>query len=224
MSLLTVGIDTSTFETGVGVVLPDGRALERFDIPQPGTRPAHSSATLRMLEQALSDVGAGFDEIGRVAVTVGPGSFTGIRIGLATANGLALAVGVKAQGASSLLTLLRGAAALQQPAVALIDARRGELFVATSTAPQDRFALPLTEQTEWWQGFPAGAICIGDGAIQNADVLTAAGFTVPVPSDSLHRISPIDVCLEASSWPEGVDVAPEYLRRPDAVPTSERGS
>ncbi|MEI7890260.1 MAG: tRNA (adenosine(37)-N6)-threonylcarbamoyltransferase complex dimerization subunit type 1 TsaB, partial [Actinomycetes bacterium] len=178
MSLLTVGIDTSTTETGVGVVLPDGRSLERFDLPAPGLRPGHSSATLRMLEQVLADVGAGFDQIGRVAVTVGPGSFTGIRIGLATANGLALAIGVKAQGASSLLTLLRGAAVLGQPAVALIDARRGELFVATSEAPEERFALPLTEQTEWWQGFPAGAICIGDGAVQNAEVLTAAGSSV----------------------------------------------
>ncbi|MCX6393391.1 MAG: tRNA (adenosine(37)-N6)-threonylcarbamoyltransferase complex dimerization subunit type 1 TsaB [Solirubrobacterales bacterium] len=223
MSVLSVGIDTSTAETGVGVVLPDGRSLERFDLPQPGSRPAHSSATLRMLKKILADMGTGFDEIGRVAVTVGPGSFTGIRIGLATANGLALAAGVKAQGASSLLTLLRGAADLSQPAVALIDARRGELFVATNTAPHDRFALPVAEQADWWRDFPAGAICIGDGAVQNAEVLREAGFTVPMASDALHRISPINVCLEATGWPEDVDVAPEYLRSPDAIPTAERG-
>ena len=102
--------------------------FEVRDDPEPGARPAHAARLLAAAEEALGAAGVGWEEVDRLAVGVGPGSFTGLRIGIATARALAQGRGLPLVGVSSLEALARGAAA---PLVlAVLDARRGEAFAA----------------------------------------------------------------------------------------------
>jgi len=144
-----VGIDTSTPATATAVLLADGRAVEAREDPAPGTRPGHTGRLLALLEQALAEAGVGWDGVERLAVGVGPGGFTGLRIGIATARALAQARGLALVGVSSLRALAAGAEAAPTGGVSLlrapgadvgakapgtvlaaIDARRGEAFAA----------------------------------------------------------------------------------------------
>lgn len=137
--MIVLGLDTSTAATAVGLQLADGTVLERRDDPAPGAHPGHATRLLAMTAQLLQDSGSSWEEIERVAVGLGPGTFTGLRVGVATARGLAHSRGIELVGVSSLQALafaaLRpsgGADGRERPAVALavIDARRGEVFAA----------------------------------------------------------------------------------------------
>ena len=102
--------------------------FEVRDDPEPGARPMHAARLLAAAEEALGAAGVGWEDVDRLAIGVGPGSFTGLRIGIATARALAQGRGLPLVGVSSLEALARGAAA---PLVlAVLDARRGEAFAA----------------------------------------------------------------------------------------------
>ena len=86
--MIVLGLDTATPSTVAGVLVGDA-AFEARDDPAPGARPAHASRLLGAAEEALTLAGVGWDDVERIAVGVGPGSFTGLRIGIATARALA---------------------------------------------------------------------------------------------------------------------------------------
>ncbi len=128
MSLL--GFDTSTNATSVCLLRGDGEAFEH--VPSPARlleRPGHSAELMPGVARAMDDAGVGWDDVEAIAVGVGPGTFTGLRIGIATARALAHARGIAVRPVSSLAALAdpldHGRARLP-----LIDARRGELFAA----------------------------------------------------------------------------------------------
>ena len=135
--MIVLGFDTATPATAVALRLADGTTLRARDDPAPGERPGHTARLLPLADELLAQAGVGWSALQRIAVGVGPGTFTGLRVGVATARGLAQSLGVEVVGVGTLEVLARAAlqAAVgegqQQPRVlAAIDARRGEAFAA----------------------------------------------------------------------------------------------
>ncbi len=125
---LVLGIDTSAGACSVALIR-DGKVCARESRLM---RHGHAEALLPMVRLAMSAWGSGFPELAAVGATIGPGSFTGLRVGLAAARGIALAVGVPCIGVTSLEALAFAADAGRQgapaPLLAVLDTRRGDLY------------------------------------------------------------------------------------------------
>jgi tRNA threonylcarbamoyladenosine biosynthesis protein TsaB len=141
--VIVLGIDTSTSSTAVALRLADGSTLQARDDPdrtQPPRRPGHTTRLLGMVDELLGRANIGWRALERIAVGLGPGTFTGLRVGVATARGLAQSLEVELVGCSSLRALAEGGrtgieatdpASLGGTSVlAVLDARRGEVFAA----------------------------------------------------------------------------------------------
>lgn len=129
--MISLAIDTSTLTASVAITRRE-ECLALID----EVAELHSDVVLSLIERALASAAVDKRQIERVCVGVGPGSFTGLRIGLATAKGIALARGVPVVGADSLAALaLVGDGALRVP---VLDARRGEVFAAAYAWVDDR--------------------------------------------------------------------------------------
>jgi tRNA threonylcarbamoyladenosine biosynthesis protein TsaB len=133
--MIVLGFDTSTPATAIGLRLPDGATLQARDDPAPGERPGHATRLLPLAARLLAQAGLRFADLSRIAVGVGPGTFTGLRIGVASARGLAQSLGAELVGVSSPRALALAAADSDEArgmgvVLALIDARRGEAFAA----------------------------------------------------------------------------------------------
>lgn len=219
MTLLA--FDTATPATVVGVLGPDGAVTERRDDPEPGARPRHTSAVLTLADDALTAAGLTYADLDRVGVGVGPGGFTGLRIGVSTARALAQSLNVPLVAVPSLRALAAGAPA-GAPVLAVLDARRGEAFVAAYEDGDERVAPRVVRPEE----LPALAArqdgrawtAVGAGALRFCEELERGGAVVPAPSDPAHRIGAAAVCGLAARAPDlGRDaVVPDYLRVPDA--------
>jgi tRNA threonylcarbamoyladenosine biosynthesis protein TsaB len=207
-----LGLDTATADTAVALWAPGGPEVERRDEPPLGARPAHAGKLLLLVEEVLDDAGASWDVVERIAVGVGPGSFTGLRIGIATARGLAQARDLPLVAVSSLAALAAGADA----ALAVIDARRGEVFAA---APGE-FGPAAFEPEDLAARIQSGWLTVGDGAVRFREPLERAGAAIPADDSPLHRISAVTVCrLGAEGDPADRDaLLPDYRREPDAKP------
>jgi tRNA threonylcarbamoyladenosine biosynthesis protein TsaB len=152
-------------------------------------------------------------------VGIGPGSFTGLRIGIATARGLAQGWDVPLVGVSTLRAL---AAVPEAPSVAaVIDARRGEAFAAAWRDGEEVLApaaLVPEALAETLAAIEPRPLAVGDGALRFRGILESAGAGIPPDGDPLHRVSARQVCrLGAEARTTGRDaVLPDYLRLPDA--------
>jgi tRNA threonylcarbamoyl adenosine modification protein YeaZ len=133
-----------------------------------------------------------------IVVGRGPGSFTSIRIGLAVARALSLALDVQVAGASTLDAYREG--------LPVIDARRGEVFV-----PGPAVCRP--EELD-----VAGRTLVGDGAVRYRAVFEAAGASVPPDDDPAHVPDPLVLLEHAGAFGEAALVEPLYVREPDARP------
>jgi len=221
-----LGFDTSTNATAVCVLRADGQAFEH--VPDPARlldRPGHSAELMPAVAKAMADGGVEWGDIEAVAVGVGPGTFTGLRIGIATARALAHARGIAVWPVSS----LRALAEPLDPSRArlpLIDARRGELFGALYDGDEERWA-PFVADPEALaervgKAFPAAEkpFAAGDGSIKFRQVLEAAGVEVPSDESDLHVVRALSICRLAQQGPATPPeaVLPDYLREPDAQP------
>lgn len=103
--MIVLGLDTATPATVVGLKLADGSTLQARDDPAAGQRPGHATRLLPFANDLLDEAGLDWPQLERIAVGVGPGTFTGLRIGIATARGLARSLGVELVGVSSLRAL-----------------------------------------------------------------------------------------------------------------------
>jgi len=162
---------------------------------------------LEDVDALLRQAGAHTRELEGIAVGIGPGSFTGVRIGLATARGLALALGVPVAGVSTLDALAAGAPG----AVPVIDARRGEVFVLLE---EPRVLAP--DQVE----LTSGTVCVGGGAVRYRSVLEAAGLEIPPDQDDRHVPRARFHAALAREFGPADAVEPMYLRVPDADKTT----
>jgi len=190
---LILAFDTAT-DRATSALVDDGEVL--------GERVSRASTLLADVDALVRQAGARPRDLTGLAVGVGPGSFTGIRIGLAAARGLALALDTPAAGVSTLDALAAGAPG----AVAVIDAKRGEVFVAGPRA-----VAPAELEIE------AGATYVGDGAVRYRDVFTQAGADVPPDEDERHLPRARFHAELATDFGPVELVEPLYVRLPDAV-------
>jgi tRNA threonylcarbamoyladenosine biosynthesis protein TsaB len=218
---MIVGIDTSTPATAVALLDPrSDEGIELRDDPAAGERPGHAQRLQPLLEQALVDAGATCEQVTRICVGVGPGGFTGLRLGIATARALAQGRELPLVGVSSLAALARNADEPGRLVLALIDARRGELFAAGYRDGGEILAPAALEPKLLLARVSAGALGLGDGAVRFRAELEQAGVVVPADDSVAHRVSALQVCrLGVAKEPTDRDaLLPDYCREPDAVP------
>jgi tRNA threonylcarbamoyladenosine biosynthesis protein TsaB len=227
--MVVLGVDSATADAVVGVTA-EGKVIRESRIdPGPDGRPRHSQVLLGEIERSVEDAG-GWERIERIAVGIGPGSFTGLRIGIATARALAQAREVPIAPVGSLAALARGISEGGDAALALpvIDARRAEAFAALFDRDGGEvwppFVTPPTELVERLGNLHASPLAAGDGALRFAPELEAAGATVAPPGDPIHRVAARHVCAvgEAAIEASPDQIQPLYLRPPDAKKWIER--
>jgi tRNA threonylcarbamoyladenosine biosynthesis protein TsaB len=236
-----LGFDTATAASVACVLRADGEVFEVEPSPRRlGERPGHAAELMPAIARCMDEAGVGWDDLDAIAVGVGPGMFTGLRIGIATAHGLVGATGLELRPVSSLAALAHGGAASgaadarsngQAPpggaaTLAVIDARRDEVFAALH-AGQDEIWEPFVAAPETvaerLRQRETSTLAVGDGAVRFRDVLEAAGATVPDDGSSSHVVRGLSICrLAATVAPAPVEaVLPDYLRLPDAKPRTQ---
>ena len=193
--MLILAFDTAT-QAATSALVDDGEVL--------GERVSRAQLLLEDVDALLRQGGAHPRDLDAVVVGVGPGSFTGVRIGLAAARGLALSLDLPGAGVSTLAALAAGAPA----AVPVIDARRREVFTLVDgepvvLAPGDVVVEP-------------GAVLVGDGALRYRELFEEKGAVVPADADERHLPrARFHVALAGELG--AVDaIEPLYLRVPDA--------
>jgi tRNA threonylcarbamoyladenosine biosynthesis protein TsaB len=209
----------------------DGEVLHESLLgPSEKGEPLHTSALLEEVERAAEAVG-GWDGIERVAVGLGPGSFTGLRVGVATARALGLSCGLPVSGVCTLDALGRalGEAADDGRRLAVIDARRDEVFAALYSSGGERPWEPLVSSpaqlAERAAELPEPLLAAGSGAVRFRQQLASRGIEIPDDADPVHRVAARHICALAAARADGADTgppAPIYLRPPDAERWRER--
>ena len=193
--MLTLAFDTATAVATSALV--DGDEVL-------GERVSRAQRLLEDVDALLRQAGAHPSDLDRLAVGLGPGSFTGVRIGLAVARGLALSLELPGSGVSTLAALAAGAPGARP----VIDAKRREVFTIVGDeprvlAPQE---LPLDE----------GTVCVGDGAKRYRALLEGRGADVP-PDDDERHLPRARFLVGLAGAPGSVEeLEPLYLRVPDA--------
>jgi tRNA threonylcarbamoyladenosine biosynthesis protein TsaB len=237
--MIVLGLDTSTSATAVALRLSDGTTTQARDDPPASAHPGHATRLLDMAHQLLLDADVPWRAIERIAVGVGPGTFTGLRVGVATARGLAQSLSAQLVGVSSPLALAAAALSANPgetgtptAVLSVIDARRGEVFAAAYShgrdgAPRELVApCPLAPQElasvllhgERAAGETLRWLAVGDGAVRYRDALAHAEIPVAPDGSSLHQISAGCICQLGAGAPVGEpqEIVPDYRRRPDA--------
>jgi tRNA threonylcarbamoyladenosine biosynthesis protein TsaB len=193
--LITLAFDTAT-DVATTAVVEDGEVV--------GERRSRAITVLEDADALLRQAGVKLALVDGLAVGTGPGSFTGLRIGLAAARGLALALDVRVAGVSTLDALAAGAPG----ALPVIDAKRREVFTLVDGEPA---VLPPEELR-----VEPGTVCVGDGAVRYRELLERAGASVPPDDDERHVPHAAHHALLARDFGPAELVEPLYLRVPDA--------
>jgi tRNA threonylcarbamoyladenosine biosynthesis protein TsaB len=222
-----LGLDTSTAASAACVVRTDGEAFEVAPDPAAlSAKPAHARELMPAVAAVMERAGLGYGDLEAIAVGVGPGTFTGLRIGIATARALASANGLEVRPVSSLAALAAGIEAEEAAPslLAAIDAKRGEVFAAEYAPGGKRrwgpLALPPEQLAERVRAAGGAPLAAGDGSLRFRGVLEAAGIRVMPDESRAHVVRALHVCRLAAAVP-GVApqaVLPDYLRAPDAKP------
>jgi tRNA threonylcarbamoyladenosine biosynthesis protein TsaB len=207
-----LGFDTSTAATSVCLLRSDGEAFEH---EPPAERlfepPGHARELMPAVERVMRDAGVGFADLDALAVGIGPGGFTGLRIGIATAHGIAQSAGIPLHPVLSLDALAAGIDS--DVPFPLIDAKRQEVYGPGPFVGSIDYAIGRA---------PEGALAAGDGSIRFREALESAGIRVAPADSRLHVVRSLYICrLAATVKPAPPEsVVPCYLRAPDAKPTS----
>lgn len=234
-----VALDTATDDVVVAATREGEVLFESASAPHSAGRPRHGETALRAVVDAVEAAG-GWEHVGFLGIGIGPGSFTGLRIGIVTGRALAQATRVAAVPVSTLGALALGiadssASGKQRPLLPALDARRGELFVQLHDARGQALGAPaaiepgaigswLEEHESGITSGDGGPLAAGAGALRFARELEAAGVEVLRDEDPAHRLAGRWLCSLAAAGeptsPEGI--RPNYLREPDAKRWLER--
>jgi tRNA threonylcarbamoyladenosine biosynthesis protein TsaB len=189
-----LALDTSAAHCAAALLLPD-RIIQRVEPMEKG----QAERLVPMLEEVLAEAGIGWSDLKALAVGTGPGNFTGVRISVAAARGLALGLGIPAVGVTRLEALAHG---LPRPVMVIEDARRGQIYVQLFT-PQGAAEAHLADRVV--PACPATGSGAGESALPPAMPLVEA----------IARIG-----AERAETPQPRP-APFYLRGADAAPPSD---
>ena len=190
--MLTLAFDTATSVATCALVY-DGEVL--------GERTSRAQTLLEDVDALLRQGGAHPRDLDALVVGIGPGSFTGVRIGLAAARGLALALEVRGAGVSTLDALAAGAPG----ATPVIDAKRKEVFTLVDGKP----AVLAPQDVH-------GALLVGDGAVRYRELLEGNGAEIPPDDDERHVPRARFHAQLAHDFADIESIEPLYLRAPDA--------
>jgi tRNA threonylcarbamoyladenosine biosynthesis protein TsaB len=209
-----LGFDTSTAATAVCLLRADGEAFEvQPPVERLSERPAHASELMPGIAQVLEEGSLEYADLDAVAVGIGPGGFTGLRIGIATAHGIAQSAGIPLHPVLSLAALAAGIEA--EAPFPLIDAKRNEVYGLAGE--------PFVGSVDYAiEKAPPGALAAGDGSIRFREALESAGIRVAPGDSRSHVVRALYICrLAANVDPVPPEAAqPCYLRAPDAKPPS----
>jgi tRNA threonylcarbamoyladenosine biosynthesis protein TsaB len=193
--MLTLAFDTAT-GVATSALVRDGEVL--------GERASRAVRVLADAEELFEHAGAEPRELTRLVVGTGPGSFTGVRMGLAAARALAYALELPLAGVSTLDALAAGALG----ALPVVDAGRREVFTLVDGAPVVAAPDQLRLEPE--------ETCVGDGAVRYREVLEALGAEIPPRESELHLPRARFHAELAREFVDPQAVEPLYLRLPDA--------
>ncbi|MEM7273117.1 MAG: tRNA (adenosine(37)-N6)-threonylcarbamoyltransferase complex dimerization subunit type 1 TsaB [Actinomycetota bacterium] len=210
---LAVSSSTGVMSLAVGRSAADGAAVV---VP---TERRHAEELSPRLQAVLAEAGVGLGDLERLAVDVGPGRFTGLRVGVATVRALAFALDLPVVGCSSLAVLAAGPAAQAEaagaPVTAVIDARRSEVFQQCFVAGAPAGPAEVGPAADL--AAAARGLVVGDGADRyRSDYDAVAGLTV-IEGRNPVAATMLDLAGDDPGRP-GVTIVPDYLRDPDAVP------
>lgn len=216
--MITLGLDTALQSCSVAILKDAAVLSDKFLALEKG----HAEKLAPMAAAALAKAGLKVADLDRVGVVIGPGGFTGVRVGLAFARGLGLGTGAAIVGVTSLAALAAGVADAPAGAMiaAVIDARRGQVYAALyDAAGTERLpafvAAPkaaLEKLKDAVKGAPAVLVGSGAGLLGGGE----AGWAI---SGALAQIdAKIVARLAAAAKAPGCPPAPLYLRAPDAKP------
>jgi tRNA threonylcarbamoyladenosine biosynthesis protein TsaB len=229
-----LALETASTACSAALCAADGAVVaERLAL----AGPAHSQLLLPFVREVLEEAGAGWDDVETVAAGLGPGAFTGLRIGIATARALAQAGGTHLAGVPTLAAL--GLALADAPEAAgvralvpLIDGRRREVFAAVFTRDGDgvrqveSVAVVRVDDLAGWLAARGDAVVGGDGAVLYGDSLPASALPAAAVVAPTAAMVGRAVACGAPGLVRGPDaVLPVYGRAPDAHPRAAgRGS
>lgn len=196
-----VAIETSTALGSVALFEDGALVLEREQL----VRNAHGESILPMLDRALVEIGWRPADVARVAVGTGPGSFTGVRIGVALAKGIHLATGAELVGVTSLDAIASAAPPGEGSVVAVLAAMRGEVFAQVTDAAGRVHVSPACVRVVDWEAWLAGC----------APGARVVGDAPPIAEGTPPRARFVGQLALARAADDADALEPLYVRPPD---------
>lgn len=221
--MLILALDSSASPASAAL-LEDGKILSEFYI---NTKQTHSQTLMPMVEAVLRLSAKTLDDVDCLAVSAGPGSFTGVRIGVSCVKGLAMARNIPCAGVSTLRAMAENARGMDGIVCAVMDARCGQVYNALFRAENGEIerlcadrALPISELYAECEAYGDKLLLVGDGAALCHKTFSAFGARLLQPQQQFQRASGValaaqeQLCAGQTVTPDAL--MPIYLRLPQA--------
>ena len=214
-----LALDTSMGACSAAVLRTNGAERTLF-VRQEAMARGHAEALMPMVAETMEEASLPFAELGLIAATTGPGSFTGVRIAIAAARGLALVTGAGLFGTDSLTVMAKAAEPLGEPFAVAVDARRGMLYFGLYDGDARKLEGPLLlSPGDAAQRLPATLRrAVGSGAASLAEAAAGRGLHLAASFAELQPSAAALAEIAHESGETSPTLKPLYLRPPDAKP------
>lgn len=211
-----LAVDAALSACSVAVLVDGDVAAQRFEAMARG----HAERLLPMVREAMAAASLGFESLDLIAVTIGPGHFTGLRVGLAAAQGLSLALNLPLAGVTTLEAIAAAAAPGAAPLAVALESKRADLYLQVFAAGR-ALAGPIAATPELLARgpWPPGVLALaGDGAPRLEPALAAAGRrSRRIGPDLPDAVAVARVAALRHGTPSAIAAEPLYLRSPDVT-------